>query len=229
MPVILEFRIHAKTEQQEGEWGLRSQPEESGAQPARKILCRALRITCSDDRTAIINTPGGGASRNVRRPDLVPGVSPFLDSGRQFLNPAAFAIPMPGAFGNLQRGLLMGRASRSWILLRTRASRLAKARIIEFRAELFNILNHANFANPNGTLPNALGTDAKQIQPGQPFTSAAAGVFGALSSTVTRAVGLWERTVRFNFRCVLISSEVQGKGLGDAFPAKGEPVCVAES
>src|SRR5204862_3265204 len=39
------------------------------------------------DRTAVINTPNGGASRNVRRPDLVPGVDPFITSeGLLFLN-----------------------------------------------------------------------------------------------------------------------------------------------
>src|SRR5499427_5146955 len=42
-------------------------------------------------RVAVINTPGGGNSRNVRRPDLVPGVNPFIDDGGLlFLNPAAF-------------------------------------------------------------------------------------------------------------------------------------------
>src|SRR4029079_4883234 len=29
-------------------------------------------------RTAIINTPNGGSSRNVRRPDLVSGADPFV-------------------------------------------------------------------------------------------------------------------------------------------------------
>src|SRR5258706_617987 len=29
-------------------------------------------------RTAVVNTPGGGASRSTRRPDLVPGVDPFI-------------------------------------------------------------------------------------------------------------------------------------------------------
>jgi hypothetical protein len=55
-------------------------------------------------RTAIINTPGGGNSRNVRRPNLIPGVDPYLKNGNQWLNPAAFAIPAAGEFGNLQRG-----------------------------------------------------------------------------------------------------------------------------
>ena len=49
-------------------------------------------------RTAVINVPGGGASRtNRQRPDLIPGVDPFIkDGGRLFLNPAAFATPQPG-------------------------------------------------------------------------------------------------------------------------------------
>src|SRR4029453_5935037 len=34
----------------------------------------------------VINTPGGGASRNVRRPDLIPGVNPYVDNDRLILN-----------------------------------------------------------------------------------------------------------------------------------------------
>src|SRR5439155_20383458 len=33
------------------------------------------------DRTAVVNTPGGGNTPGVRRPDLIPGVGPFLVSG----------------------------------------------------------------------------------------------------------------------------------------------------
>jgi len=48
------------------------------------------------DRTAVVNTPGGGSSRNQRRPDLIPGVDPFIkNGGLLFLNPAAFATPTP--------------------------------------------------------------------------------------------------------------------------------------
>src|SRR5258705_8700848 len=61
------------------------------------------------DRIAIINTPRGGATRNVRRPDLVPGVDPFIKSGGLlFLNSAAFATPQPRALGNLERKAIHG-------------------------------------------------------------------------------------------------------------------------
>ena len=75
---------------------------------------------------------------------------------------------------------------------------------VEFRAEVFNLFNRDNFANPVATLPNALGTSTNQVQPGQPFTSGAAGTFGRLTSTVGRTVGLgtnrqWQFALRFNF------------------------------
>jgi len=36
----------------------------------------------------VVNTPGGGASRNVRRPNLIAGVDPFLNNDRNLINPA---------------------------------------------------------------------------------------------------------------------------------------------
>lgn len=67
------------------------------------------------------------------------------------------------------------------------------------------MLNRANFANPPSTLPNALGAGPNQLQPGQPFTAAAAGgAFGVLNSTVERQVGLGtnrqiQLSLRFSF------------------------------
>jgi hypothetical protein len=44
---------------------------------------------------AVVNTPGGGNSRNIRRPNLIPGAKPYLNNDRNVINPAAFAIPDP--------------------------------------------------------------------------------------------------------------------------------------
>ena len=82
------------------------------------------------------------------------------------------------------------------------------ARNAELRAEIFNLFNHDNFANPIGTLPNALPSGAagtapasNTVQPGQPYTSAAAGTFGRLTQTVGTTVGLGtNRQVQFAFR-----------------------------
>jgi hypothetical protein len=62
---------------------------------------------------------------------------------------------------------------------------------MEFRAEFYNIFNHTNFAVPASTLSDALGVGANKLQPGQPFTQAAAGAtFGLLRQTVERTIGL---------------------------------------
>jgi hypothetical protein len=158
------------------------------------------------DRTAVVNTPGGGASRNQRRPDRVAGVDPFIkDGGLLFLNPAAFATPKPGTFGNLTRNEIHGPWFRQVDAVISKRVNVGSGPNVELRAEIFNLFNVTNFANPVGTLPNALPnaslTEANKVQPGQAYTNAAAGTFGRLTSTVGRTVGLGTpRQVQFALR-----------------------------
>jgi hypothetical protein len=157
-------------------------------------------------RTAVINTPNGGNSRNVRRPDLVPGVDPFIHAqGLLFLNPAAFATPQPGTYGTLQRGALHGPNFKQVDLVLAKHIPLVRDTNLEFRVEVFNLFNFDNFANPAATLPNALPsnslTEANKVQPGQPYSPATAATFGQLQSTVGRTVGLGtSRQIQFGFR-----------------------------
>jgi hypothetical protein len=166
------------------------------------VLVNGVPIT-----EAIINTPGGGASRNVRRPDVVPGVDPFLHDGRlTFLNPAAFATPQPGTFGNYVRNSLHGPGLGQFDLTMAKRFKVHEQMNFEFRAEFYNLFNRANFANPPALLPSALGPAANQLQPGQPFSSSVSGAssFGVINSTVGRAIGLGTNrqiqfALRFNF------------------------------
>ena len=152
--------------------------------------------------TAVVNAPGGGSSRQTRRPDLIPGVNPYLGDGRNFLNPAAFSIPKPGTFGNLPRNALTGPSFIQADVIVNKRIRFTERLNMELRAELFNIFNRANFSNPASVLANALSTT---FQPGQPFDQAKAGsTFGLLRSTVERTVGLGTNrqiqfAARFNF------------------------------
>jgi carboxypeptidase family protein len=154
-------------------------------------------------RTAVINTPGGGNSRNVRRPDLIPGVDPFINKDRTILNPAAFAIPKPGTFGNLVRNQIHGPRFVQQDLILAKKFAITELANLEFRTEVFNIFNVTNFANPPGQLPStfASGT-AVTLQPGQPFTTTLAGsAFGVVNRTVERTVGLGtNRQIQFVLR-----------------------------
>jgi hypothetical protein len=158
------------------------------------------------DRVAIINTPGGGNTRNVRRPNLVPGVDPFVTSGGLvFLNPAAFSTPLPGAWGDLKRNSIHGPGFQQIDMVFSKRFPMGQTSNLQFRAEIFNLFNHTNFSNPVGTLPNALPssslTESNKVQPGQAYTAAAGGTFGTLTGTVGRTVGLGtNRQVQFAIR-----------------------------
>jgi len=154
--------------------------------------------------TPVINNPYGGAFRNNRRPNVVTGVDPFLNTGdrRYILNPAAFSIPQPGTFGNLGRWALHGPSLNQFDLTLQKRFAITEKINIEFRSEFYNLLNRANFANPPARLNDSLGINANQLQPGQPFSLAPAGsAFGIANSTVTKDVGLGtNRQIQFSLR-----------------------------
>jgi hypothetical protein len=159
-----------------------------------------------------VNTPGGGASRNVRRPDIIPGVNPYLTLDRLILNPAAFTTPAPGTFGNVPRNFLRGPGFRQFDLVFNKKFRFTETTNLEFRTEIFNIFNHANFDIPGSRLNLALPTVAlsggvytfsgTSVQPGQAYTqNSAGGTFGLLRQTVVRDVGLGtSRQIQFALR-----------------------------
>ena len=148
--------------------------------------------------TAVVNTPGGGASRNVRRPNVT-GQPFYLDNDRNILNPAAFSIPLPGQFGDLPRNALRGPIFRQFDLILSKKFKLTETVNLQFRSEIFNLFNTTNFANPAATLNNAL---AASFQPGTPFTQSLAGAtFGQIRQTVERTVGLGtNRQIQFALR-----------------------------
>jgi hypothetical protein len=135
------------------------------------------------------------------------GVNPLIEGAdkRVFLNPAAFSIPAPGTYGNMGRYALHGPSLAQFDLTLHKRFNLSERVNFEFRSEFYNLFNRANFANPVATLSNALGTGTNQLQPGQSFTSAAAGgTFGTSTSTLERTVGLGasrqvQLSLRFNF------------------------------
>ncbi len=170
---------------------------------------------------AVVNTPGGNASRGTRRPDIISGVSPYINDGSlRFINPAAFAVPEEGTYGNLSRNAFYGPTFHQFDFTLQKRFRITEGTNIEFRSEVFNVFNKANFGNPTGLLPQSLasigtlrgvntagtptlsisGVDATTglptganagLQPGQAYsTESVPANFGRLSQTVGRTVGL---------------------------------------
>ena len=145
--------------------------------------------------TAMVNVPGGGQSRNVARPDLVAGVDPYIhNNGWLYLNPAAFAMPAPGTYGNLGRNALRGPGISQLDLTLSKKFPIREMLNVEFRAECYNLLNSPVYQVPGyNTVSGSqvrLADATGVIQPGQAYTSSSAGGnFGALTQTVSNTVG----------------------------------------
>jgi hypothetical protein len=127
-----------------------------------------------------------------------------VSNGAFYINPAAFAVPQPGTFGNLGRNALCGPGISQLDLTMSKKFVVVEGKYFEFRAECYNLLNSAVFAAPGGGTPR-LNDATGILQPGQPYTqSAAGGTFGALTSTVSNQVGSgtnrqFQLALRFNF------------------------------
>ncbi|MCX6619687.1 MAG: TonB-dependent receptor, partial [Acidobacteria bacterium] len=105
----------------------------------------------------VVTTPGKAAP--PQRPDFVPGVAfyPANPGALAWLNAGAFKAPVKGVWGNLPRNALRGPGLWQMDLSVFKTSALTERFQLEFRAELFNLFNRAQFGNPNANFSN-LGT-----------------------------------------------------------------------
>jgi hypothetical protein len=125
------------------------------------------------------NPSNTGDTRNPVRPFSNPAFTGpvILGSPNQWFNPAAFLAPPPnsGFYGNVGRDTLTGPGLVDWDFSLLKDTRIHERLNLQFRAEFFNILNHANFNTPNAVVftPNlsptagiitATSTTSRQIQ-----------------------------------------------------------------
>jgi hypothetical protein len=109
----------------------------------------------------------GGGIAIYPRPNIAPGMALELYGagypGGKLFNKAAFAAAPAGQQGDFGRNVLRGfNASQADVGVQ-RQFRLTETAGLSFRAEAFNILNHANFGNPNNNLTDPLFGRATQM------------------------------------------------------------------
>ncbi len=132
-----------------------------------------------------ISQTGNGDTGN-QRPDVVPGVNiyPANQSINNWINPAAFATPAAGTYGNAGRGIVYGPRLFNIDTSAIKDTAITETLKFELRAEFFNVLNHPNFAEPGSTF----GTSG----------------FGQVFNTLGRTIGFGtsrqiQLAARFNF------------------------------
>ncbi len=94
-----------------------------------------------------------GSGNPTDRPNLTgQPFYPAHQSPNLWISPAAFSAPAPFTFGNAGRNILTGPGVESWDFSVIRRFRLGETRALEFRTEIFNLLNHPNFDIPERDL-----------------------------------------------------------------------------
>ena len=108
--------------------------------------------------TITTGTDASGTGVRSDRPNLVgdpyagivqPTTTPL---SLQYFNPAAFAAPAAGTFGNLERNALYGPGFRSVDLSLFKTTKLSGGASVQLRLEMFNAFNTINWANPGASV-----------------------------------------------------------------------------
>jgi hypothetical protein len=136
----------------------------------------------------LASTPGNGGYR----PDLVSGQPIYLHGpdSTVYLNPAAFALPAPGKFGNLKRGTVRQPGLNNIDFSVAKNWKIKERYGIQFRAEMFNLFNHTNFNGFDAGLGAGFDTTGK-------FTGFTNTNFGRLNSD--RGPRNIQFGIKFNF------------------------------
>jgi hypothetical protein len=92
-----------------------------------------------------------GTSEFRDRPNLIGNAHVTFNPLGPYLNPAAFAQPLPGTYGNLGRNAFSGPGLNECDMSFVKSQQISGDRWLRLRAEFFNIWNHPNFANPSTT------------------------------------------------------------------------------
>jgi len=138
------------------------------------------------------NPSNNGDTRNPVRPFVNPDFRGPIILGKpnQWFNPNAFIAPPSalGFYGNLGRDIFIGPGLATWDFSVLKNVPLREGLNLQFRAELFNLLNRANFNTPNlivFTPPTAANP------------SGLSGTAGAITSTSTTS-----RQVQFALKLI---------------------------
>jgi len=84
------------------------------------------------------------------RPDLAGDPNNGPKTASEWFNTGAFQrVTQLGTFGNAGRNIVQAAGLAQWDFAAFKSFRLTESKALEFRAELFNVLNRVNFAVPN--------------------------------------------------------------------------------
>ena len=116
-----------------------------------------LTLQTGQPFTPVLGVDNSNTGQFQDRPNLVGdpyepgGACAETRTANCWVNPAAFAPPVPFTFGNAGRNSLRGPGFKNIDLSFVKNATIAQGRQLQFRLEFFNLLNWVNYDNPNRT------------------------------------------------------------------------------
>jgi hypothetical protein len=111
-----------------------------------------VTIVETDDRSLLGTAFGGPITLPVDTPNLISAVQTMdpRKTGGQFFSISSFGPDALGQEGNVNRRFFHGPGINNFDFAVLKDTHLTERMNLQFRAELFNIFNHAQFATPSG-------------------------------------------------------------------------------
>jgi len=94
----------------------------------------------------VVNNTTFTGINNTLRPDVTGPVS-ILGTPNRWFDISPFAVPV-GRFGNLGRNVIIGPGFNNTDISVIKRTNITESQLIEFRWEVFDVFNHANFGQP---------------------------------------------------------------------------------
>jgi hypothetical protein len=117
-----------------------------------------VTIVETDDHSLLGTAFGGPITLAVDTPNIVGPLhvtDPRKSSSHYFFDPNAFASTALGQQGNANRRFFHGPGVNNWDFALLKNTQFTERLNLQFRAELFNVFNHAQFLNPSGLMPSS--------------------------------------------------------------------------
>jgi outer membrane receptor protein involved in Fe transport len=106
--------------------------------------------------TIVVNNAAFTGTNNTVRPDVT-GPITILGTPDRWFDTTPFVVPNPLRFGSLGRNVVIGPGFNNTDFSVIKRTTLWEDKILEFRAEFFDLFNHANFGQPLRVVGPTLG------------------------------------------------------------------------
>jgi len=143
------------------------------------------------DDNSLIGTPCAGPNCNgIDTPNVAPGPLNLTDprSGKPYFNTSLFSSEQLGQLGNSSRRYFSGPGINNWDMALAKDFPLHEQMHLEFRAEFFNVFNHAQFVGTSGLGTPGTGT-CVTAGPGQSCADVPGSSFGLITTARDPRIG----------------------------------------